>query len=332
MNIKWCDSYSDYCIQMYNELIASDSRVLKDSEYFHILFNTIEQYLEGISPNEIILIKTSVTGHRSKWHEIRAELLEQIFSICRILCPQNIIFLCDGPAYVNNLKDEYKRLGWVSLTNKYNINIRDLNYGDVVMVDKVWPVSAIWFNASRIINVCKAKTHRRFGVSLSSKNLLGTLSGNKMGFPKLSFKHENVPKFLFILIDKIPNMLNIIDGLGGVEGNGPMHGHKAKSSFLVIGTNSYMCDVRAVIEMGFHPAVVPGLIIPFFNVSIKNELKNYNIENLRKLRLSTYNYLPTLSCSWMYNSLYRDEKRLENIYLNLLGGIKECWMNYPKNI
>lgn len=329
MDASWCDTFSEFNECLYNQILDSDTKVMDNCHVFETLSDFLENYLYNVKSKDVILIKTSVTGKRSGWHEIRIDLLENIFSICHKLCPQNPIFLCDGPAYIKDLEKEYKRLNWMPLIRKYNISIMDLNYGDTIFIDNIWPVSVSWVNASKIINVCKAKTHKRFGVSLSTKNLLGTLSGSIMGYPKLSNKHENVPRFLFSLLEQTPSMFNIIDGVKGVEGNGPMHGSRAKSDFVVMGTEGYMCDARAVIEMGFHPAVVPALIVPLLH---KEKCAEKIPCNLKELRQTDYDFLPNISCAWMYRSLGKGEELLEDIYLNLLGGIKECWINYPKNM
>lgn len=317
----WCTNLADFCNCLQQEIRKSDTVVINSTEFDKYAYSMIFAYLQGIKAGETVVIKTSVTGKRTKKHEVSVELLETVFSICRKIYPNINIVLCDGPAYVKSYYEECIRLGWGDLLKRYDVSVVDLNHDDVEYIDSKWPIAVTWLNADRILNLCKAKTHKRFGVSLSVKNLLGVLSGGYLGFPKFSYMHEHVPKLLFNLLRVSPRMFNIIDGVNGIEGNGPMHGSVAKSDFVVMGTNPYTCDVRAMIEMGFHPAVVPSAIVPFE----KHVSGTIPLEQICDMRETFYDFLPSLSCSWMYKSLNSNQKRLEGNYLNLLKGIMECW-------
>lgn len=318
----WYSNLHDFCNRLQYEINTSDTIVGNKNNFSDLLYPLILSHLSGIEENEAIVIKTSVTGKRAKYNEICPYLLERIFSICRTICPKNPIILCDGPAYVKSYYKECIKLGWEKLVKKYNVTIVDLNYDSAEYIDSRWPIASTWINAARGLNLSKAKTHKRFGVSLATKNLIGTLPGEYLGYPKLSNLHEHIPKLLLALIKKSPQTLNIIDGINGIEGNGPMHGSVTRSNFIIMGTNAYACDVRAMIEMGFHPAVVPSALRPFEPL---DNLERKTQKAFIKMRETNYDFLPSFSCSWMYKSLYEKEDTLEKIYLNLLAGIKECW-------
>lgn len=319
----WYNNLYEFCDRLHYEINTSDTIVGNKSNFSDLLYPLILSHLNGIEENEAIVIKTSVTGKRAKYNEICPELLECIFSICRTICPKNPIILCDGPAYAKSYYKECIKLGWGHLLRTYNVTVVDLNYDSAEYIDIRWPVASTWINAARGLNVSKAKTHKRFGVSLSTKNLIGTLPGKYLGYPKLSHLHEHIPKLLLSLLKKSPPTLNIIDGINGIEGNGPMHGSITRSNFVIMGTNAYACDIRAMIEMGFHPAVVPSALRPFEQL---NKLEVNTQETFIEMRETDYDFLPAYSCSWMYKSLYERGDTLERIYLNLLEGIKECWM------
>lgn len=319
----WYSNLCEFSNRVQQEIDTSDTIIGNKNNYADLLYPLLLTHLSGIKEKETIVIKTSVTGKRARHNEISPELLETILSICRTICPLNPIILCDGPAYVKSYYKECIKLGWEYLLKKYDVTVVDLNYDNAEYIAFTWPVATTWLNAARGLNVSKAKTHKRFGVSLATKNLIGTLPGQYLGFPKLSNLHEHVPKLLLDLLKRSPRTLNIIDGINGVEGNGPMHGRVTCSNFVVMGTNAYACDIRAIIEMGFHPAVVPSAIRPF---DCLDELGCQKGESFITMRNTHYDFLPSFSCSWMYKSLYKNHEVLEKIYLNLLEGIKECWL------
>ncbi len=306
--------FSEYLSYLYFEMINSDTECLEGKENMSLLFDGISRYLSGISDRDEILIKTSVTGRRNKNHEIRTKLLSEIIKHVREKYPHNRVYLCDGPAYEPLLSNEYNRLGWQKLIQQYDIDVFDLNYGEVIYIDGVWPVSKKWISAPKVINICKAKTHNRLGVTLASKNLIGTLSGSRMGYPKLYHQHKNLQRIMYSLLYCRKDMYNIIDGIKGVEGNGPMNGNIANSYFVVFGTNAFICDIRAMIEMGFHPAATQYAIVPI-NSKEKCFIDTISVNDyFCKIRKSNFDYLPNLSFPWMFKSLYYDEKRLISIY------------------
>lgn len=325
--------FEEYLFYLYYELINSDTKCLIDMESITSLYNAIACYLSGISSKDDILIKTSVTGKRNKNHEINDYLLYGVLKFIRKNYPLNKIFLCDGPAYASILADEYKRLGWYDFLSELDIEILDLNYGDIFLIDDLWPVCKYWLIGSKVINLCKAKTHSRLGVTLSSKNLIGTLSGSYMGYPKLNHQHEHLQRIMYNLTKcRSDNILNIIDGCMGIEGNGPMKGRVANSHFIVFGTNSFLCDIRAIIEMGFHPLVTQYAIAPLECNYLKKDDFRSNIVNkdLCDLRQSCYDFLPSIYFPWMYSSLRYNEKKIQHIYDTLLKVTMDNWNHYPK--
>lgn len=318
----WPLTVSEYYNNAVYWLKKSNTCVYDYDFFCSNVYSLLKTYLKE-SKNSSILIKTSVTGKRGKDHEVNALLLENILAATRGICPNSKITLADGPAYVKSFRTECNKLGWDKITAKYNVKIFDFNYDECYFIFNRWPVAYSWFNADKIINICKAKTHRRFGVTLSLKNLLGVFSGRVLGFPKFSYKHEYVPRLLYELDSISTERINIIDGYRGIEGQGPMHGRPTKSNFVVIGSDSYSCDFQATIEMGFAPAVTLTNIRPFnFNLGFQMDLDYLDILSLRKSKVDFY---PNISCSWMYGSLNKDFRSLQRNYEILLGGIEKCW-------
>lgn len=317
----WAQNAIDYCNCLINEFNLSDTKIFNSTNLRSLISNDIKSYLGNIGSQEKIIIKTSATGKRKKNHEISDEILETVCYATRQNAPNAKILLGEGMAYEPSFSKECHRLGWDIIARKYNIEILDLNYDKYIIMDNYWPVSKSWMTSNKVINVCKAKTHKRCGVTLSSKNLLGLLPGSVLGFPKLSYKHEYIPKLIYNIVKNSPQMLCIIDGINGIEGNGPMKGKPCKSNFVVTGTNPLNCDAIAAIQMGFHPAVVPGTIRPFDE---NYEIKEYN-KDIINFKIDKFDFLPSLSCYWLYKSLYKDNEFINNSYVSLLKEIRICW-------
>jgi uncharacterized protein (DUF362 family) len=74
-------------------------------------------------------------------------------------------------------------MGWDTITRSLDVHVADLNQGPHVDMQPGLPISRLFLGADMVVNLTKAKTHRRFGVSLAEKSLLGVLCGNRTGYP-----------------------------------------------------------------------------------------------------------------------------------------------------
>lgn len=317
-NVFWAESteQADGLILHHPLFEASETSPIPSESEFPLVRQRLLAFIRANYCGGHILLKTSTTGNREAYHEVSNLLLWAIIKYtCENVSPKKVI-LADGPAYTT-YAEECKRLRWHDMVIQSGIRLLDLNKDDVSYVVN-WPVSKTFLTADLIINVTKAKTHKRFGVSLGLKSLLGALSGEILGYPKLRGKHHVVPWLTFELEKQAPPILTIIDGQEGIEGNGPLHGIKTDSRFISIGEGCFCPDIRACIEMGFDPILVPGLVGPH-----KNVLGEANI-NWATLRTTDLNFIPPTSCSWLYKSLTDDRRRDRN-YKILLAGIKKCW-------
>ncbi len=117
------------------------------------------------------------------------------------------------------------------------------------------PLPEILFQADFIINVAKMKTHGLTGVTLCVKNLYGCIPGAvKQGYHKTLPNPRSFSRFLIGLHREIKPQLNIIDGVVGLEGEGPgASGHPIASGLIVAGTSAFATDIVAAEMMGFKP-------------------------------------------------------------------------------
>lgn len=119
----------------------------------------------------------------------------------------------------------------------------------------VVPLPEILFHVDCIINVAKMKTHGLTGVTLCVKNLYGCIPGAlKQGYHKILPNPRAFSRFLVRLHGEIAPQVNIIDGIVGLEGEGPgAAGHPIPSGLIVAGTSAYAADIIASEMMGFRP-------------------------------------------------------------------------------
>ena len=124
----------------------------------------------------------------------------------------------------------------------------------------------IWFphhvrNADLIISVPKLKTHHWTGVSLSMKNLFGTIPGARYGWPKNFLHFNGIPLSILGVYQSIPKTISIVDGIVGMEGDGPLFGSPVSHGVLIMGQDPVAVDSICADIMGFNSGEIDYLFL-----------------------------------------------------------------------
>jgi uncharacterized protein (DUF362 family) len=136
----------------------------------------------------------------------------------------------------------------------------DLNYDDPQAV----PARDGWFRVARelwlpahvrqadlIVSVPRLKTHHWAGVSLSMKNLFGLIPGCRYGWPKNILHANGIAASILGIHQSIPPVIAVVDGVIGMEGDGPLFGASVEHGFLAVGSNAAAVDQLCAQLMGY---------------------------------------------------------------------------------
>jgi len=144
----------------------------------------------------------------------------------------------------------------------------DLNDDDTVrcpLRDRYMPrldhlfLPRTFVEADVVISAPKMKTHHWAGVSLSLKNLFGVLPGIKYGWPKNLLHQNGIPASIAALYASFPFDFAVVDGVVGMEGDGPLFGDPVPSGVLVGGRDGVAVDATCARLMGFDPRQIEHL-------------------------------------------------------------------------
>jgi len=107
-------------------------------------------------------------------------------------------------------------------------------------------VTSWLLNADAIINCCKLKTHGMMAMSASVKNMFGCIPGTMK--PEYHFRFPKQSDFTNMLIDlqeywKPKMLMHVVDGILGMEGNGPTAGTPRHIGALMSSTDPYAVDL-----------------------------------------------------------------------------------------
>lgn len=105
-----------------------------------------------------------------------------------------------------------------------------------------------------IVSLAKLKTHHWAGATLSMKNLFGLMPGSFYGWPKNVLHYAGLQESILDINATVRPQLAIVDGIVGMEGDGPILGTAKAAGVIVVGTNLPAVDASAARVMGLDPA------------------------------------------------------------------------------
>ncbi|MGH9354567.1 MAG: DUF362 domain-containing protein, partial [Terriglobia bacterium] len=104
-----------------------------------------------------------------------------------------------------------------------------------------------------IVSMPKLKTHRWAGLSLSLKNMFGIVPGSCYGWPKNVLHWAGISRAILDLNSTIRPDFAIVDGVVGMEGDGPLHGAAKPCGAVVMGDDPVAVDATCARIVGFAP-------------------------------------------------------------------------------
>ncbi len=114
--------------------------------------------------------------------------------------------------------------------------------------------------ADIIVSMPKLKTHHWVGMTLSMKNLFGVLPGICYGWPKNVLHQAGIAQSILDITSAVQPHLAIVDGIIGMEGDGPIMGQPRESNLIIIGSNPAAVDATGARLMGLDPQDIPYLV------------------------------------------------------------------------
>jgi len=107
--------------------------------------------------------------------------------------------------------------------------------------------------ADLIVSMPKMKTHHWAGVTLSLKNMFGIVPGSSYGWPKNILHWAGISRSILDVNTTVRPDVAIVDGIVGMEGNGPIQGKAKRIGVLVIGTDPVAVDATCARIMDLAP-------------------------------------------------------------------------------
>ncbi len=130
---------------------------------------------------------------------------------------------------------------------KFDSRFTDLNRDDVSPFQRFADLPRIYLpnialQADLVVSLAKMKTHHWAGATLSMKNFFGLVPGSIYGWPKNQLHQIGIARSIAELQRVFPRSFAIVDGVVGMEGNGPIQGVPKNSGVIVMGSDLVAVD------------------------------------------------------------------------------------------
>ena len=104
------------------------------------------------------------------------------------------------------------------------------------------------------------------------KNLFGVVPGGVYGWPKNVLHWAGIPECIADLHALFPKAFAIVDGIVGMEGNGPIQGTPRAAGVVVAGASPVAVDATCCRIMGLDPARIRYLQLAAGEQNLGEEL------------------------------------------------------------
>ena len=158
--------------------------------------------------------------------------------------------------------------GLEAVLRERRVRFVDLNLdrvSEVELATRFTGLGRLWLpqtvlEADLLVSMPKLKMHHWAGVTLSMKNLFGIVPGAVYGWPKNVLHQVGIPHSIVDINAALTlPRLAIVDGIVGMEGNGPIQGEARAAGVLVIGDDFAAVDATCARIMGVDPERVTHL-------------------------------------------------------------------------
>ena len=178
------------------------------------------------------------------------------------------VIVAEGPGHRRDNEYLITASGLYGVLKEFKASYVDLNYDDVRPTKlrssfthlKQLYLPETLFKADLLVSMPKLKTHHWAGVTVSLKNMFGIVPGSVYGWPKNVLHWAGIEGSILDINAalQVPQFA-IVDGVIGMEGNGPLQGQARHSGVLVFGPDLVAVDATAARLMKVEPRKIKYL-------------------------------------------------------------------------
>jgi uncharacterized protein (DUF362 family)/NAD-dependent dihydropyrimidine dehydrogenase PreA subunit len=241
-------------MQVYIEKF-SDYQLGQIEDFFRRKLNEIN-FWNHIENKKTILIKPNLLGAYLPERAVTTHpvIIEAMIKLLQEKGKE--VWLGDSPGGTVFVEKIWQETGIAAICKKYSVRL--INFSETGVDEHesslgIRTTKAFW-EADAVINIPKYKTHSLMYYTGAIKNLYGLIPGlKKSDFHKTHPQNNDFAKVLIELyrISKEKLVLNILDGIWGMEGEGPSAGIPRNFQVVMLSNSASALDFIASKMLGF---------------------------------------------------------------------------------
>jgi uncharacterized protein (DUF362 family) len=219
-----------------------------------------------VAGKRVVLKPNLVEFHRDRVINTHPKFVAAVIDLFQREGASEVI-VAEGPGHWRNAQFLVNESGLGDELRARGVRFVDVNHDEPVKVPNVGRTTGLEFlylsktiaEADVFVSLPKLKTHHWAGATLSLKNLFGILPGICYGWPKNELHWRGIPNSIVdIALTHTPH-LAVIDGIVGMEGDGPLAGTAKHVGAIVMGLDLLAVDATGCRLMGLPPERLPTL-------------------------------------------------------------------------
>jgi uncharacterized protein (DUF362 family) len=171
------------------------------------------------------------------------------------------VMVGDGPAMDRDTQAVLESIRLREFAGPFSSFFVDLNVDDlerVLLKTQASRLRELYFpktvrGVDFLVSLPKLKTHHWAGVTLSLKNMFGVIPGSCYGWPKNILHWAGIDRAILDINAAVRPDFAIVDGIIGMEGNGPIQGVSKAAGVLIAGDDPVAVDSTCARIMGLAP-------------------------------------------------------------------------------
>jgi uncharacterized protein (DUF362 family) len=187
--------------------------------------------------------------------------------------------IAEGPGHRRVTLDLAESAGYFSTIPRFEELFTDLNLDEITRVRLAGRQSRLGslhlpntvLGCDVLVSMPKMKTHHWAGATLSMKNLFGLVPGGVYGWPKNVLHWAGIHESIADLHATFPRAFSIVDGIVGMEGNGPIQGTAKPAGVVVAGADPVAVDATCCRIMRLDPQRIGYLILATGSEQIRED-------------------------------------------------------------
>jgi uncharacterized protein (DUF362 family) len=241
-----------------------------DADLLPILAKQYEHFRQVVTLKDkrVVLKPNLVEWHRDKVINTNPKVIGAVIELCKREGAKEVI-VAEGPGHWRNVEFLVAESGLGEVLEQHGVRFVDLNHDEPVKMPNLGQLTgmeAIYLartiaQADVVISLPKLKTHHWAGATLSMKNLFGTVPGICYGWPKNELHWRGIDNSIVdIALTRTPD-LAIVDGIIGMEGDGPLKGDAKPLGALIMGHDLVAVDATCCRLMKLNPEKIGYLML-----------------------------------------------------------------------